>query len=58
MGYAIAFFGIIIGAGFAWRIAAGDFPKGIPLVIIWIVALAVSFYLGYRRFYSGGESQK
>lgn len=51
MDYTIAFFGTILSVSFFWKIATGDFPKGYPLVILWVIALALSFYIGYRRFY-------
>lgn len=51
MDYTIAFFGPVLLVGFIWKISTGDFPKGIPLAVIWVLALALSFYVGYRRFY-------
>ena len=51
MDYTAAFFGTILSVSFGWKIATGDFPKGIPLVVLWVIALAFSFYIGYRRFY-------
>lgn len=49
--YTLAFFGTILSVSLIWRIAAGDFPKGIPFAVLWTIALAFSFYIGYRRFY-------
>lgn len=51
MNYTAAFFGTILSVSFFWKIATGDFPKGYPLVILWVIALGLSFYIGYRRFY-------
>lgn len=49
--YALTFFGIILGSSFIWRLIAGEFPKGTPLVAIWIVALIALIAVGYRRLY-------
>lgn len=51
--YAVTFFGIILGSSIVWMLIAGDWPKGTPLIIIWVVALAALFAVGYRRLYMG-----
>lgn len=58
MDYTAAFFGTILAVSFSWKIATGDFPKGIPLVVIWVIALTFSFWVGYRRFYLNPAKQE
>jgi len=50
--YAATFFGIILGISLIVLVATGEFPSGIPLIIIWVLALAALFFVGYRRLYT------